>query len=293
MLVLTVLAGCGRVAFDSGERDAGSATDSSADARLCTFGACSTPAIVPGPVNSGDTDWSPTISGDTLVLVFESNRSGNADLYEAQRTTTAEPFGAPRALDTLNTGAVEGAAHLLADGLSMYFSTDRLATGRQVFKASRGSIAADWDPPSEVSSLRGIDISGPSVTADLQEMVYSYALPLEEDIGRAVLVGGEYVDQGPFPELNSSSLDGWPTISADGLTIYYESTRTGDYELYSATRPTRSAPFAPPELMSFTSPSFNEADPEISKDGQFLVFTSDGPVQPGNFNLYMVTRPCL
>jgi hypothetical protein len=73
-------------------------------------------------------------------------------------------------------------------------------------------------------------------------------------------------------ELNSSSDDVNPSISADGLELYFASTRTtGNYRLHRATRATTDAVFDPPVFVSIANMSY-EAEPALSHSGLEMYF---------------------
>lgn len=79
--------------------------------------------------------------------------------------------------------------------------------------------------------------------------------------------------------LNSGSDDLAPTLSRDGLEIVFTSDRGGEYTLYTATRPSRSASFGTPAAISVIDPIHAlEYDAQISFDGLELLYVStDAP----------------
>ena len=76
---------------------------------------------------------------------------------------------------------------------------------------------------------------------------------------------------------HSSASDARASVTNDGLTIFWDSTRTGTLggpDLYYATRSNTSQPFGTAiHLQDLSSPQF-DARPYISKDGTFLTFSS-------------------
>ena len=90
--------------------------------------------------------------------------------------------------------------------------------------------------------------------------------------------------------INTSAFDGGPSISGDGLTLYFTSGRTGalgqaeghyDEDLYVTTRDTILDPFGPPEHLSPpVNSTYFDVAPEISADGLALFFVSN---RPGGF----------
>jgi hypothetical protein len=90
------------------------------------------------------------------------------------------------------------------------------------------------------------------------------------------------------PPINSESDDAKPSISADGLTLYFGSTRPGGhggYDLWVSTRATIKDNWSEPENLGPTiNGSADEAFPYISKDGLELYFSGFGEVgRPGGY----------
>jgi len=101
-----------------------------------------------------------------------------------------------------------------------------------------------------------------------------------------------WTDVGTLDELDSTNGtdDGWPTVTPDGLTLYWESARGPNRDIYGATRPQLGATFGPLALVpGINDPMWDDGDPDISFDGQTLVFDSargDGQ----HDDLYFSTR---
>jgi len=88
-----------------------------------------------GPtVNSSVNDACPNISTDGLELYFRSKRPGGYgrhDLWVCKRPTTEDPWGNPVNLGpTINSPDVESGPCISADGLALFFSSDRLNGAR-------------------------------------------------------------------------------------------------------------------------------------------------------------------
>jgi Tol biopolymer transport system component len=86
-------------------------------------------------------------------------------------------------------------------------------------------------------------------------------------------------------------VDGWPSFSADGRTIYFESKRGGRVQIYVAERPAIGVPFGTPILVPTIDDGFsNDGDPYLSLDGRTLLFASDRSGGAGGFDIYVSTR---
>jgi hypothetical protein len=70
-------------------------------------------------------DTSPWISPDGLVLYFESNVTGNGELYVATRPSRSDPFGPAFPIAELNTTGYEGDPWLSPDLRTIVFASDR------------------------------------------------------------------------------------------------------------------------------------------------------------------------
>src|SRR6266516_2499767 len=89
--------------------------------------------------------------------------------------------------------------------------------------------------------------------------------------------------------VNSQDFDGGPSISADGLSLYFITDRdvVGGGDIWVAIRSSTSEPFGPPESLGApVNSSEDEGSPSISADGLELFFdrAPDG-------RIYVATRP--
>jgi hypothetical protein len=77
-------------------------------------------------------------------------------------------------------------------------------------------------------------------------------------------------------------VDEAPTITPDGTTLYFDSTRTGDhYEIWSSTRASPADPFGPPQLVaSLYDPNFDSRGTFVQGDGSYLYFVSNRAPSP-------------
>ncbi|MHC4751523.1 MAG: hypothetical protein ACYTFW_16835 [Planctomycetota bacterium] len=93
---------------------------------------------------------------------------------------------------------------------------------------------------------------------------------------------------------NSSYSDGNPDISADDLTLFFDSDRPGGYgwvDMWLTTRATTDDPWSEPVNLGPTiNGPYLEAHPSISPDGLSLFFCSDRPGGYGDRDIYLSTR---
>jgi hypothetical protein len=97
----------------------------------------------------------------------------------------------------------------------------------------------------------------------------------------------------PYPP-NSSYSDGNPDISADDLTLFFNSNRPGGHggvDMWLTTRATTDDPWSEPVNLGPTiNGPYLEAHPSISPDGLSLFFCSDRPGGYGDRDIYLSTR---
>lgn len=86
--------------------------------------------------------------------------------------------------------------------------------------------------------------------------------------------------------LNSAAPDVLPTVAGDGLSIFFESGRSGASHLYMASRSTTALDFGVPALMANVNSSVNDGNPFVRQDGQVLYFESD---RAGTPDIYRAT----
>jgi hypothetical protein len=218
-------------------------------------------------------------SPDGLTIVFNSSRvAGNQDIYMATRSSTSEGFGTPVALPAPVNGSSNDSCPTLATGHRLYFSSDRDDSAYDLYVSTLGQHG--WSAPDRLGS--GINVNGM-----LEEAADFY----EDDEGREVMiftrrqgaVGKIYQSvDGGVPSLvqggpHSSASDSRASVTRDGLTMFWDSTRSGGLggpDLYYATRSSTSDPFDTAiHLQALSSPAL-DLRPNISKDGMFLTFAS-------------------
>ncbi|MEE8577461.1 MAG: hypothetical protein V3T31_09415, partial [candidate division Zixibacteria bacterium] len=99
------------------------------------------------------------------------------------------------------------------------------------------------------------------------------------------------------PTVNSSSSENSPSISADGLTLYFgdwPNPRPGGFgsvDIWVTTRPTIADDWGTPVNLGPTfNSSASDGSPDISGDGLELYFTSNRPGGYGSLDLWVTTR---
>jgi len=214
------------------------------------------------PVNSSHFEGAPCLSANGLELYFVSERpggSGSVDIWVTKRETKDSPWGPPVNLGPkVNSTAAENGPSISADGLELYFSD------------------AIWSsPPPRLGGM-----GGPDIWVTKRESK-------NEPWGPPVNLG---------PTVNSSAGDVAPSISTDGLSLYFVSKRPGSFggmDIWVTTRKTKNDPWGPPVNLGPTVNSSGiENNPDISSDGSTLYFVSGRPGNvgaPGYVDIWQVS----
>lgn len=192
---------------------------------------------LPELVNSGS---APCISYDALELYHESFRSGgmgSADIWVTTRAEAGSPWRAPVNLGSaVNSSSVDMGASISADGLELYFGSDRPG-GRgdwDIYIARRATISSPWGTSQNLGpTVNGSSYEGhPCITRDGLMLFFCSTRPggygdfdlwvamratREDDWGTPVNLG---------PTINTAAGEAEPSISTDGKTLYFSDWNT-------------------------------------------------------------------
>jgi hypothetical protein len=116
-----------------------------------------TPPVHVPELSSPANDYSPTVTADGLIAFIDSDRDGAAQLYEARRASTSDPFGTPTPVAELNALAVDVVDPWISpDGLTLYFS---LGAGGalDIQVATRSDRGSPFEMPADFPELHVTD----------------------------------------------------------------------------------------------------------------------------------------
>jgi len=247
-----------------------------------------------GPnANSSASDGSPSVTADELELYFHSARPGGLgglDIWVSTRESRSQPWGEAVNLGPLvNSAYAEVAPTVSSDGLELYFSDFGSPRPGDVGKTdiwvtTRTSRNDAWGSPVNLGPLVN------SVADEITPVISANGLELFLDSYRSGGVGASDLwvarrDSKSSPwqapqwlgaTLNKVGVEHCPTISADGLALFYDytppgmATEAGDLML--SRRSSLSAPWgAPMDLGQAYSTHWASG---VSHDGKTLYFTS-------------------
>ena len=207
---------------------------------------------------------------------------------------------------TVNSSSKDNSPALSADGLTLLFASTRGLGESDLWTCTRASLSESFGEPVNLGPTVNSSFGEgrPALSADELTLLFFSNRPGgqgDDDIWmceRASLTGpfGRPVNLGAT--VNSSFRDIHPTLSADGLTLYFSSGRRGGLgqrDLWMCQRASSGEPFGMPVNLG---PAVNwggtNSGPAVSADGLTLLFSSNGrPGGQGGWDLWMCTRASL
>ncbi|MCB1199384.1 MAG: PD40 domain-containing protein [Leptospiraceae bacterium] len=270
-------------------------------------------------INTPHVEYTPFIHPDESFLFFESNRpggvglTGDFDIWYAERDMKnpeqvrfLPPVNMGR---PINTRSFDGLPSLrkLGDGsLEIYFSSfasrERPGPAETNIYYSRFN-GSEWSVPVPVIEINSqFHDRMPSVSADGTRLFFSSNRP--GGFGKDDIYVANY-----NPELkkwdkpvnlgnaiNSASSEVSPSIHSDGITLYFSSNRTGfvgGYDIFvTQILPGKTIQWKPPSNLGtpFNSAQDDEY-PTVTRDGEFLYFSSNRGGGKGSFDIYRARVP--
>jgi Tol biopolymer transport system component len=126
-------------------------------------------------LNTRAYDLLPWVTPDELMIAFVSTRptrAGSSDIWYAARTSRDSPFEAPAPAVELNSEGDEGRVALSADGLTVFFSSDRDGSP-DLFAASRSDSGQPFGTPEAIEILNSASTDHDvALSADGRELFF-------------------------------------------------------------------------------------------------------------------------
>ena len=266
-----------------------------------------------GPViNSGFVDANASLSPNEHTLYFISTRTGGFgmnDIWMSQRQCSACPWEEPVNLGaTINTGAMEASPSVSEDGQLLFFYSTKAGGfgGADIYVSHRISTSAAGDVWGEPVNL-GPDVNtvaaeqGPyyvKVTGEAKASVYFNRSGSGNTDIYKVFISNDGVPLGPavlVPELSDpSGFDQKVSVRTDGHELFLSAIRSGGFggfDIYRFTRQSTSDPWSAPDHLDapINTPDI-DSQPNLSRDGRTMIFTSIRTGGLGLQDLWMSTR---
>ncbi len=293
---LLAAASCGNVknpALDAALADAPADGVKTCDP-LASFGE---PAPVPGLAIFGLTEGFPQLSPDELTIYFDGTKTGEPPhLYTAHRASRTAPFSAPAIMTTLNADGGNGNASPSANGLMLWLAYRATNSDQyHLYVATRGSELAEFGAPELAQVVNTTEVTPdaqPFLTQDGQELwfISGRAPSMASDYWRARRAGASFSPPEHVPELSSATTDYAPVLSADRLTAYVSSSRTGTkggLDVWRSHRARVTDVFPAPTRVDELSTVENDIANWLSLDNCRIYGASD---RSGSSQIYMATR---
>ncbi|MGE5296113.1 MAG: TolB family protein, partial [Solirubrobacterales bacterium] len=235
---------------------------------------------------------------EMFLCSWRSGGRGDADIWVLKRSSGNSDWGSPQNLaETVNSASTDAASCISADGLELYFNSDRPGgLGHfDLYVARRATGDGLWDQAENLGSqVNTPDIEAfPCISRDGRELYFmsmrasgygAYDLYVSTRATTDAL-WGRPVNLGPV--VNSPYWETGPCLSADGLRLFFQdylTPRPGGYgrgDIWMTQRASRFESWGPPVNLG---PRINGASfehrPCLAPDGSALYFAreSDGTI---------------
>ncbi|MHC4546501.1 MAG: LamG-like jellyroll fold domain-containing protein [Planctomycetota bacterium] len=237
-------------------------------------------------VNTEYKEKLPFLSFDGLTLYFcrlDTDTFYYTRIFQATRPVPYGPFTAVQNISELNySGGHVASPWVSPDNLRMYYYRTEPGSLHRLKVSERTSITDPWPEGSNISELNSLgNLDCPSLTQDELIIVF-----ISTDIPGGIGDYDIYIATRPdryssfgnvrnLSEINSTTIDGAPYISPDGLTLFFHSNRNGSTQIFRGTRGSLSEPFGNlVHLSLFDTPGGGSGFSRCSSDGKSLYFTS-------------------
>jgi hypothetical protein len=235
-------------------------------------------------------DEDPTLTEDELEIFFCSDRWGTRDIWKSTRPTVDAAWTAPVRVDELSSFASDEDPGIAADGLSIWFVSDRAGGLETLWTSHRSSRDATWEPPVLVSELGSFSSNLRAPCVDRRELTLAFVVEHGPIGGADILIAtrpttaSPWQDPAPLREIDTPMNDWDPWLGEMDLQIVWA---TNDRQIVVASRPDVARPFGQAAMIEGIGvPAY---DPTLSYDLRHIVFASDRD-HPGSSDIYEAYR---
>ena len=245
-------------------------------------------------LNGATDEEGPRLTPDELVM-YLTRRTGQGQpfqIYVAKRGSRDAEFGMPMPILLL---ANASGAMIAPDQTALYYGSDRGGADDYVhiYMARPPFSAATSVALNEVNAAASDDYA-PYVSADDTELYFVSDRPSDTDdnLHVAPRIDGRFTQPSAVAAVNSGASERSPVLSADGLRLYFGSTRAkaNDYDVYVARRSDRHGTFEEPSPVAELNTTSFELPDWISPDDCTLYFRTDRPGGPGGRDIWRARR---
>jgi Tol biopolymer transport system component len=242
-------------------------------------------------------DTDPSFTADLLELYFVSTRSGSKDLFRSLRASAEAEWGAPELVTELSFEGQDENPSVSADGLDLWFFTDRDRALGSIWHSTRSARNEPWSPPEPVTGLTlaegGSDVSV-AVDATGTRFVLNSKLPGPPPYGLYEFVfdpaTGALAAPITLSEVNSTGDDFDPDLRQAGLFLAFDSARAGVRQIYWTRRQSLDEPFATPVALT-EGVQTAESAVAFSEDLRYLMFSANVAGSSDIYERYLDAAP--
>ncbi|HEY4057134.1 MAG TPA: hypothetical protein VGM39_11025 [Kofleriaceae bacterium] len=283
--VICMLAGCGRVGFDTVEsRTDGGTPDA-------PFGAWSPPTTLPRADSATEDEEDIAMSSSKLEAYFgvgPDDGSSPKVLRMMTRQRLIDPWSADVPIAVANQSQWSTGPRLSPDDNTLYFNTTAAGGpgGQNIFRVTRNVETGAWENPEPV----------PGVNDDDDEQWFApcnggaYVMARSDASSHFSLYEG-VLGSGTAPVLSSLEdadvNESGPFVTADCLTLYFSSDATGGGDLFMTHRASLASAWETPTPLDVFNTNDTEGDPWLSADGHLFAFSSN---RNGTDDVFLSTR---
>ena len=201
------------------------------------------PALVP-ELSSPSIETTPEITSDGLTMFLASDRLGSSlgsgDIWMSTRPNRTSAWSAPVNVPSASSTSADSGSAVTDDLLAMVLNSTRETVFADLYITTRATPTAAWNPPVALAALDtgGSDLS-PILSQDKLQIYWdSDGGSGSDDLYMATRssTSGTFGAPVNLTELNSSSVEADPWVSADGHHIVFVSNRSGVFQIYEASR---------------------------------------------------------
>jgi WD40 repeat protein len=227
-----------------------------------------------GGVNTSSDEDDPSFTPDRLTIVFTSERNGGLhDIFIGTRPNTNSDFTVIP-VDAVNMASDENSPDISADGLTLYFTSDRLMAGSgDVYVSRRTAVTAAFGPPllEPLLSAAGADETDLAISPDGLTVIVS------RDGAFLRATRAKVTDPWPAPvaigNVNFGVDPAAPALATSG-NLYFHAGAQRD--LFFARK--NGASFDPPVPITELETAGRDSGPFVSPDEKHLMWARSGQI---------------
>lgn len=214
---------------------------------------------------------------ELTVYLSRSTLDSGVDLHTSTRLTLTAPFGAPVRIQGVNSDFEDDNPTVTQDGLHLFFHSNRGDDGGtnpypRLYVASRAFTVQPFSAPVLVGGLPAILANrlDPFVSPSGDRLYYGQneTVGFDQNIYMAVRQDAvTYTSSVAVAELNSTSFETQPILTADETVVYFTSNRDGgNFDIWRASRANRDVPFGVPVRVPLASSTLIDTPTWVSHD---------------------------